>query len=261
MEEEDFAGGIYEDIQKYLMDSGLMDDYHWEQNIDQNREESKAFVSITFNYSDGRKFERVGKSQKLYSSVKGLLECPSIGTYLSKYDNNDSIETKIPTLPIALESKMLAYHNGILTSIDILQWQQLTQNERLSFHPFIIELIIDRERISLFVEEKTNVLRKDVETALEDYKRQLCPSGLSGYETGECRLLSSEEMDLMDSNYERVQKTFSEWGLSLMKFPQWICNNGHMYLYPVITGSAATLGNIRPFVNYYGTYAVYSQVM
>ncbi len=261
VEEEDFAGGIYEDIQKYLKDSGLLDDYHWEQEIDQNREESKALVGITFNYSDGRKFERVGKSPKLYSSVKGLLECPSIGTYLSKYDNHDSMEKRIPTVPIVLESTMLAYHNGMLTSIDILQWQQLTQDERLSFHPFIIVLIIDRERISLFVEEKTDVLRKDAETVLEYYNRQLCPSGLSGYEIGECRLLTSKDIELLDSNYERVQKTFSEWGLSLMKFPQWICNNGHMYLYPVITGPAATLGNIRPFVNYYGTYAVYSQVM
>lgn len=267
LDDVDFYGGINKEIRNYLMDSGLLDIDHWENDPYDSEDNSNdsGSVSITFNYSNDTNYTRslidIPTSHRLFRTIRRLLDCPSIRDLIYHYEMlqcTQEDEKSIPTEPIFLESTMLAYHNGMLYLIGIKDWQALSQNEKKTFDPFIIELIIEGERIGMFAEEKTNVKYKEVESVLDYYKKQLCPSGISGYEVGTCRLLTSKEFYLLADNTFKVQNTFDEWGLTRMYTDQWVSNNNHVMIYPLSTGPNMDRASLRPYVNFYGTIIPYS---
>lgn len=270
VDDEDFFGGIQEDVREYLQQSRLLEDKHWECEPESGACSGNITVSIAFNYKDGHKYSRsavgVNTSNSLYQVLHGLLNCKSIKDIVYKYDETHELNERgnIKTESIFLESSMLAFHNGILTSINLDQWRQLDLTEKSKFHPYIVEVLIDNQRIGLFVEGRYNIAFQDVKCELAYYEKQLNPSGVAGYENGECRLLTSDEMFLLESQCEKLKNTFDEWGIKDMGMNQWVMDSGLITTYQVITGPDTSFilrmpfANIRPYVKYYGTVLVYT---
>lgn len=264
LDNEDFFGGIHKEIRTYLMDSGLLEAEHWENETHTSEDSSKGSVSITFHYSDGSKYIRslddISTSHRLFRAVKGLLEHPSIIDIIYNYDRQhqyEQSEKTIPTEPIFLKSTMLAYHKGMLYSINLNEWRSLSSSEKQTFEPFIISLLIENNSISMFAWEMPNLHYMEVKSALENYEKQLCPSGISEYDSGTCRLLTSEEFYLLEDNALKVKNTFEEWGLSMMNPNQWVSDNNRVMIRPISTGPERETASLRPFVDFYGTIVPY----
>lgn len=262
--EEDFFGGISDDVREILQESRLLEDNHWENERLLSECAGNISASITFYYADGKKYNRgvknVNESNKLYNAILGLLNCPSIKDIIYGYDTSHGFKEKDikKTESIFLSSSLLAYKNGILTSISFDLWRTLDEISKSELNPYIINIKIDNHHIGLFVEEKHNIAFKDVGNVLDYFEKQLNPSGISGYELGECRLLTSYEINLLEDNHEKLMNTLDEWGIKDISIPQWVMNNGYISSYPAITGSNISTSNIRPYVKYYGTITVYS---
>lgn len=262
--DEDFFGGISDDVRAYLLKSRLLEDNHWENEKSQDDCIGNIAASITFYYSDGTEYNRgvrnVGASNKLCRTIFHLLNCPSIKDIVFGYEA--SHELKDPdvkeTESIFLNSTLLAHKDGILTSITLEQWRMLDKILKTEFKPYIVEFEVENQNIGLFVEEKCNVALQDVGDILDYFGKQLNPSGISGYEKGICRLLTSDEMRLLEDNHVKLMNTFDEWGINGINMPQWVMNIERITSYPVITGPNASFSNVRPFVKYYGTTMVYS---
>lgn len=262
--DEDFFGGISDDVRACIMESGLLENNHWENEKSQYGCSGNITASITFYYSDGTEYNRgvknVNASNKLCSAIFRLLNCPSIKDIVFGYDTFHELKEPktTETESIFLNSTLLAHKDGILTSITLEQWRMLDKISKTEFNPYIVEFEIENQNIGLFVEEKCNVVLKEVGLVLDYFEKQLNPSGISGYERGKCRLLTSDEMRLLGDNHVKLMNTFDEWGINGISMPQWIMNIGHITSYPVITGLEAPYSNVRPYVKYYGTTMVYS---
>ena len=262
VDDEDF-GGIHDDVSAYIQDSGLLENNHWENEQSQSDCIGDITASITFFYSDGREYNRevknVNVSNRLCSTILRLLNCPSIKDIVFNYDKSHYINEKEikKTEPIFLKSSLLAYKDGMLTSITLDQWRMLDGKSKSAFNPYIVEVEVENKRIGLFVEERSNIAFNDIRNTLQYFEKQLNPSGVSGYERGECRLLTSDEMYLLEDNTGLLKNTFDEWGINGMSVFQWVMDNGRITPFIRTTGTDQRC-NVQPFVKYFGTVVAYS---
>lgn len=72
--DEDFYGGIYDDVQKHLAKNGFLNPQHWECEDPTVGEEGFVDVSVDFYYSDGKTFSRQVKHVHPYWQHSRLLD-------------------------------------------------------------------------------------------------------------------------------------------------------------------------------------------
>ena len=104
--DEDFYGGIYDDVQKHLEKNGFLDPQHWENESSTTpiAENFGYDISIVFYYADGKSFSRHVKHahpdwhSRLLDAVEKLVKETSLKKQVDQvatYLNNDTVPVEI----------------------------------------------------------------------------------------------------------------------------------------------------------------------
>ncbi len=271
----DFFGRLSDEVEQYLLNSGLLEYRHWEnENLETEEPSHGIDVSISLHYLEGEPFVRslqnVSQNNRLYLAVLGLLQCKSL--YNCVYDYESRIKEETPTKLNYIPSNLLAYHNGVLMTVALEQWTKFSETEKSEWKPFIIELDIDTHsrKIGMFVEEFKGIEATEIPTILDSLNRQLNPA-LPDNDTGRCRLLTLSEWRTLDKNIDALINTFSLWGLPHdfnrlhreYHTAQWAEDNGKLTIFGMSPTADPNFinknkHNLWIYANYYGTVQIYS---
>lgn len=255
IDDEDFFGGIPEDVLAILENSNLLSPNHWENEFIPPTSDPLRCktVTITFNYKDGTKFIRknsgVYGSSRLLAAAESILNCPSISHFVFGKDkelvekakgispNESNFVVRTTPIPDKNEGKlissyMIGVYKGYVTEIRLQDWGLLNIDEKAAFSPRFVYFRLDGygsvqgQTIGMSLEEPITSDVSEVKNVLASYAKTLNPSGISGYEQGECHLPNPEESRLLEYYHERINLTLEEWGLKTMSDYFWTdCNS------------------------------------
>lgn len=104
--DEDFYGGIYDDVKKHLAKNGFLDPQHWENESSTTpiAENFGYDISVVFYYADGKSFSRQEKGahpdwhSRLLNAVEKLIKETSLKKQVDQvanYLNNDTVPVEI----------------------------------------------------------------------------------------------------------------------------------------------------------------------
>ena len=255
IDDEDFLGGIPEDVLAILENSNLLSPNHWENEFIPPTSDPLRCktVTITFNYKDGTKFIRnnsgVYSSSRLLAAAESILNCPSISHFVFGKDkelvekakgispNESNFVVRTTPIPDKNEGKlissyMIGVYKGFATEISLQDWGLLNNDEKAAFSPRFVYFRLDDygcvqgQTIGMSIEEPITSAVSEVKNVLASYAKTLNPSGISGYEQGECHLPNPGETRLLEYYHERINLTLEEWGLKTMSDYFWTdCNS------------------------------------
>lgn len=287
IDDEDFAGGFNSNVLDILNKYNLLSPCHWEDDFVPPTSDGASckYVSISFLYKDGTSFERsntgVYGSSRLLEAAEAILNCVPIvfGKDEELLKNAEKIINErnarlIPTTSLEIDyaeevdkplsSFMIGVHNGVMTEIDIRDWKKLSNNEKAVFTPrfvyFKLEDFADGkvQTLGLAVEEQSLSVNADVEKSIAEYAETLNPSGISGYEHGNCHLPNVVEMRILEYYHDRINITLKEWNLQPFNEYFFIEDNGQ-----IMPNSSDTLFmrdlkiGLRLVVDYWATRVCY----
>lgn len=257
IDDEDFFGDFSGNIINVLKSTGLLSPNHWENEFVPPTSDPLMCknVKITFNYKNGTTFVRENSgiygSNRLLTAAESILKCESIAHFV--FGRDDELIKKIikenrvgedskksTTTPISdndegklLSSFLIGIYKGFTTEISLHDWVSLSNEEKATFIPRFVYFkledfgCVQGQTIGLSVTEQIVGDVAGVKTALADYKVSLNPSGISGYEQGDCHLPNPEETRLLEYYHERINLTLAEWGMRPFSEWFWTEKNGN----------------------------------